>query len=181
MLRYWNYDTDCCRSRNLTAAWLRWGVSQVPIEVERQGGRGRRLSRNRNDILCRETSHSKSVWSLLTSSRCMFLPMFPVRIQNIKTCLERENRVSTMPGLESYAWGLFFCSWVISVNAGITYSLQQAIISIRNCFILSYVIRQCTERDSFYRMSLIWSFCRHGCLLCEYVLLWYYYVKWLKY
>jgi len=158
MLRNWNYDTGCGRSRNLTAAWHQWGVSQVPIQVERQGGRGRCLSRNHNDISCRETSHPQSVWSVLTSRPCRFLPMFPVRSQNDEVWLERGNKVSMMLGLESHAWVLIFSSWAISVNAGKIYSLQQAIISILKYFSLSYVSKQCTERDPFYGTSFICSF-----------------------
>jgi hypothetical protein len=158
MLRNWNYDTGCGRSRNLTAAWRQWGVSQVPIQVERQGGRGRCLSRNRNDILCRETSHPQSVWSVLTSRPCRLLSMFPVCSQNDEVWLQRENKVSMMLGLESHARGLFFSSWAIPVIAGTKYSLQQAIISVRNCFSLSYVSQQYTEGDTIYRISFIWSF-----------------------
>jgi len=100
MLRNWNYDTGCGRSRNLTAAWRQWGVSQVPIQVERQGGRGRCLSRNRNDILCRETSYPPSVCSVLTSRPCR---LFLVRSQNDEVWLERENKSLL------YAWTWASC------------------------------------------------------------------------
>jgi hypothetical protein len=82
MLRNWSYGTGCGRSRNLTAAWRQWGVSQVTIEVKRQGGRGRCLSQNRNDMLYRETSHPQSVWTLLASSLCGLLSVPPVHSQN---------------------------------------------------------------------------------------------------
>jgi len=171
MLRNWNYDTGCGRSRNLTAAWRQWGVSQVPIQVERQGGRGRCLSQNHNDISCRETSRPQPVWSVLTSRPCRFLPMFPACSQNDEVWPERENKASMMLGLESHAWGLFFPSWAIAVNVGIICSLQQAIISIRNYFSFSYVCQKCREFLHFTVCLSYDRFCRHVYLLYKYVLL----------
>ena len=134
MLLNWNYDTGCGRSRNLTAAWRQWGVSHVPIQVERQGGRGRCLSRNRNDISFHVMRHH----------------------------IRNQSGVFWLRGpagcCQCSSWGLFFSSWAISVSAGIIYNLQHAIISIRNCFSLSYISQQCTERDAYYRMSFLWSF-----------------------